>query len=335
MTAALQKRGMTHENIRYVVNGLIETSLRGNDSHGIRLFPIYLSELDGGRSRINANIRFESQSKAVTIIDADHALGLVVGMVAAKEVIQLCKSYGVGAVAVKNSNHFGAASYYTLEIARNDLIGISFSNSDALVTPFNGIEAFFGSNPLSLAAPAEKDELFCIDMATSQVSYSKVKYYWENGLLPETGWAIDDKGEDIAESNRKPVALLPMGGYKGQCLAMLVEVLCTLLTGTPLDHELTHLYSQPFHEARQVGHFFIALDIASFQNIAIFKQRLSKLMNLTRTQVSKPGTSIISPGDLERDTEKHRSVYGIPLSNWEFEQFQQIAEDVCLPLLVN
>lgn len=332
MTAALQKREMLQEHIGYVVKGLVEASLRGIDTHGVRLFPTYLRELDGGRSLVRPEVYVESTGKAVATVDANHALGLVAGMIATKEAIQLCKAHGVGAVAVRNSNHFGAASYYTLEIAKYNLVGMSFSNSDALVAPFNGRSPLFGTNPLSLAAPGEKDEVFCVDMATSQVSYSKVKRCWENGTRLEVGWAIDDQGEDVARSGREPVTLAPLGGYKGQCLAMLVEILCALLTGAPLACELAHFYSEPFHKPHQVGHFFIALDIALFQNVLVFKQRLSQLMSLTRSQKPMNGISVFAPGDIERDSAMQRRVNGIPLEDWEFHQFQRLAEEVNLPL---
>src|SRR5262249_61634872 len=168
--------------------------------------------------------------------------------------------------SVANSNHFAAASVYTLEMARQGVLGLAFTNSDALVAPSGGRHPLFGTNPLSLAVAGADGELFCVDMATSQVAYSKVKSHRERGLPLEPGWALTPEGEDAAsaESGGEIGALQPLGGYKGHGLGMLVEVLCALLAGMPLDHELSHLYAPPYDTPRQVAHLFLAFDLAAF-----------------------------------------------------------------------
>jgi len=171
----------------------------------------------------------------------------------------------VGAVSVANSNHFGAASVYTLEMARQGPWGSPSTNSDALVAPAGGRHPLFGTNPLSLAVAGADGELFCVDMATSQVAYSKVKSHRERGLPLEPGWALTPEGRDAAIADATEIgALQPLGGYKGQCLGMIVEILCTLLAGMPFDHELTHLYAPPYDAPRQVAHLFLAFDLAAF-----------------------------------------------------------------------
>lgn len=329
MTAALLERGVSEEHAGYVVDGLIEASLRGVDTHGVRLFRTYLAELDGGRSQARPEMRWLPGSQAARVLDAGHALGMVAGRVAAAEAVRLAREYGVGAVSVRNSNHFGPASCYTLEMARQGAIGFSFTNSDALVAPFNGVAPLFGTNPLSLAARGEGDDLFCADLATSQVSYSRVKQYRERGEPLAPGWAVTAGGRDVADAtaaDSEVAALQPLGGHKGQCLGMAVEILCALLAGMPFDHELTHLYIEPFDEPRRVAHLFLALDLGAFGDAAAFQARLSALLAQVRAQPAVPGERVVAPGDLENESAAARRAAGIPLTDSESAWFDSLSE---------
>jgi len=316
MSEALRRRGVSPDHAGYVVDGLLLASLRGIDTHGVRLFPTYLAELDGGRSVARPRLRWRGRKSASRVLDAGRALGLVAGRVAVDEAVRLARDHGVGVVAVANSNHFGAASCYTLEMARRNMVGLAFSNSDALVAPHHGRRPFFGTNPLSVAVRGKGDELFCADLATSQVSYSRVKHRLRQSLPLEPGWAVAPAGEDAAElpAGAPIAALKPLGGHKGQCLGMAVEILCSLLTGMPLDHELAHLFSPPFDEPRRVSHLFIALEIAAFTGPAAFRSRLSQWLGAVRRQQALGAERVLVPGDLEAASARRRA-RSIPLAD--------------------
>lgn len=320
MADALLRRGLSEEHTAYVVDGLLEASLRGIDTHGVRLFPTYVSELDGGRSKARPELRWLGDGRAARVLDAGHALGLVAGRVACAEAVRLARHFGVGAVAVRGSNHFGAASVYTLEMARQGMVGLSCTNSDALVAPHNGLHPLFGTNPLSLAARGRGEDLFCADFATSQVSYSKVKHHLDQGLALEPGWAVAAEGD-----GGEVAALKPLAGHKGQCLAMMVEILCALLAGGPLDNELSHLYAPPFDEPRRVSHFFLALDVGAFREPATFQEDLSRLSGVVRDQPGAAGAKVVVPGDPEQETAAGRRRRGIPLEDEEWRLFESFA----------
>jgi LDH2 family malate/lactate/ureidoglycolate dehydrogenase len=314
MRSALARRGLSDEHAGWVAGGLLEASLRGVDTHGVRLFPTYLNELDGGRSRARPEMRWLGEARAARVLDAGHALGLVAGRTACAEAVRLAKESGVGAVAVRNSNHFGAASVYTLEMARHGALGMSFTNSDALVAPFHGLTPLFGTNPISLAVEAEGGDLFCADFATSQVSYSKVKHYRAQGLPVDPAWTVGD-------------ALLPLGagsGHKGHCLGMMVEILCALLAGMPLDHELSHLYAPPYDEPRRVAHLFLAFDLGAFREPGEFRADLGRLMGIVREQPAAGDEAVKVPGDPEAEAMAERFREGIPLTDEEAAFFDQL-----------
>ena len=323
MGEALRRRGLTDEHTGYVVDGLIEASLRGIDTHGVRLFPTYLAELDGGRSRARPELSWSGDRPAARVLDAGGALGLVAGRVACAEATRLARRNGAGTVSVRNSNHFGAASVYTLAMARDGVLGMSFTNSDALVAPYNGVRPLFGTNPLSLAVHGEGDDLFCADLATSQVSYSKVKHHRAQGIPLDAGWAVTADGGDAAPDG-EAVALKPLGGHKGHCLGMMVEILSSLLSGMPLDHELSHLYGEPYDEPRRVGHFFLALDPGAFLDPEAFRRSLSRLMGCVREQPAVGGERVIVPGDLEDESTAARRSAGIPLTAEEAVFFDRL-----------
>jgi LDH2 family malate/lactate/ureidoglycolate dehydrogenase len=332
MAVALASRGLSEEHIGFVVDGLLEASLRGIDTHGVRLFPTYLAELDGGRSRARPVLAWSGSRPAARVLDAGGALGLVAGRIACAEAVRLARQHGVGAVSVRESNHFGAASVYTLAMAREGVLGLSFTNSDALVAPFHGVRPLFGTNPLSMAVGGLGDDLFCADLATSQVSYSKVKHRREQGLALEPGWAVAADGGDAAAQGEdtEVAALKPLGGHKGHCLNMIVEILCALLAGTPLDHELSHLYVEPYDEPRRVAHLFLALDAAAFLDPEVFRSSLSRLMATVREQPGTAGERVIVPGDLETESAAARRTEGIPLTDDEAAFFARLEREAAV-----
>jgi len=323
MNRILRRRGLSERHAADVADGLLRASLRGIDTHGVNLFPLYVRELEGGRAAAKPALTFAPAGKAARLLDAGGALGVVAGMEAARAAVELARDNGVAGVAVANSNHFAAASIYTLAIADRQMIGLSFSNSDALVAPFNGHRPFFGTNPLSFAAPCDGTEPFCIDMATSQVAYSKVRRLRDEGGQLEPGWALDSTGRDAAEAEGDWTfqAMQPLGGYKGQCLNMLVLTLCALLTEMPFDHELSHLYAPPYDAPRRVSHFLMAVDIAAFVAPERFRQRLDGLLTALRGQSPIGAEPVIAPGDKERRAAAERLAAGVPVPDSMVEAF--------------
>ena len=252
------------------------------------------------------------ERSAARTLDAGNALGLVAGRVAADEAVRIARELGVGAVSVRNSNRFGAASVYTLAMARQGVLGLAFTNSDALVAPHGGTRALFGTNPIAMAVQGAGDDLFCADFATSRL-VSKVRHHRAQGLPVEPGWVVE--GEEIV--------LKPLGGHKGQCLGMMVEILCALLAGMPLDAELSHL-TRPPRRARRVAHLFIALEVSAFRAPAAFREDLSRLLGEVRAApaaLAADGARVVAPGDLETAAAGERLREGIPLTDEEWSFF--------------
>ncbi|ACY18632.1 Ldh family oxidoreductase [Haliangium ochraceum] len=324
VTQVLVRNGLSESDARSVANGLVETSLRGVDTHGLRLLPLYVKELEGGRSNARPQFRFEATRASVVKMDADAALGIMAGFAGADKAVEVARKSGVGVVSVANSNHFGAAALYGLRIARQGFIGIALTHAAARVAPFGGRTQLFGTDPICFTAPRKDGHPFCLDMATSQISYSKVKHHRLRGETLEPGWAVDDHGEPTVEPDSVS-ALSPVGGYKGQGLSMMVQVLCALLADMPLDWELSHLDSGGFSEPRKISHFFMAIDFSAFTNVERFLSQMGILVDTVRDSAARAGGAVAVAGDIEERRKEERLRTGIPLSAAEFDSLLAVA----------
>src|SRR3989338_6765751 len=281
--SVLLKAGVLSDVAEYVAEGLVQTSLRGVDSHGIRLLPHYLNGVKGRRINPIPNYKFTRTAPSTGLFDADHTFGHAAGMEAAKKAIELANEAGTGHIAVYNSTHFGAAAYYALEIARNDMIGMSFTNTDALVKTYAGRRPFLGNNPICFTAPCKGEETFCLDMATSVVTFNKIRQLREEKIKAPAGVGADAKGIETQDPE-KITMLMPIGGYKGYGLSMVVEILCSLLSGMPYGPHIPKMFEAPMAQRRFLGHFIIAIKIDCFQDVRIFKKRLSLMMKELRSE---------------------------------------------------
>lgn len=320
-----RRHGLSEEHAGWVADALVDTSLMGIDTHGLRLMPLYVRELVEGRSKTQPFFSITFPRDALARMDAGDALGIVAGRRAAVIAVELARACGIGIVSVCNSNHFGAASIYGRAIARSGMIGIVMTSAAARTAPFNGAAPVFGTNPICFVAPADADDYFSLDMATSQISYSRIKALKSAGLPIPTTWAVDRSGA-FAECAERVSALAPLGGYKGQGLAMMVEVLCGILGDMPMDHELEHFDTGPFDRGRRIAHFLLAIDIGCCVDLVRFRKRLTALVSAVRSVSAKPHQKILVPGDPERVAWLERSRLGIPVTEDEYAALTALAE---------
>jgi len=326
-TQVFKKIGVPVSIYRPVIDGLIETSLRGVDSHGIRLMPHYVKGCLNGRINIKPKFKFKKTSFSTAIMDADHSLGIAAGRAGMEKAIKMAKKSGIAAVAVKNSSHFGAAAIYSLMAANSNMIGLSFTNVEALVLPYGSKKPFVGTNPICFAAPIDGEDPFCLDMATPIITLNKLMMYKTQNKELEDNWAADEEGV-ITKNSAKAKFLLPIGGYKGYGLGLMIEILCGLLTGMNFGPHITPMYPLT-KDKRKLGQFFIAINISKFENIKIFKKRMKELVNELRSlPISKGFEKVKVAGDPEKEFYKIRLKTGIPILKQEFLNFIEIAREL-------
>tara|TARA_X000000368_G_scaffold419094_1_gene422422 strand:+ start:1258 stop:2298 length:1041 start_codon:yes stop_codon:yes gene_type:complete len=316
----------------YAARGILHTSLRGVDTHGLRLLHHYVQGMKEGRINKKPNIKFTSNSIATSIMDADHSLGYSAGMIAMKKAIEIAKQFGIAAVSVKNSSHCGALSYYCEEAAKNDMIGMAFTHATSKLKTPNSKKEFFGTNPICFCAPMENNKSVCFDSAQSFISFHEVLDSRVERRELKKNIAADEHG-NLTDNPNQATQLIPIGDYKGFGYAMLVDILCGLLTGMNTGDKVTKMYA-PMNEKRFLGQFFMAIKIDVFEDINLFKKRLSNLCNRIHKLPSKDG-KIYIPGEKELEIYNYRIVNGIPLSQSDFEKINMLQEEFNIENIIN
>jgi LDH2 family malate/lactate/ureidoglycolate dehydrogenase len=328
----LKKAGAQDFCAKEVAEGLSATSLKGIDSHGVKLIHHYVKALKSGRINKKPNFSFEAKSASAFVMDGDHAYGHSSGAYAMNKAIKVAKDYGICAIAVKNSSHFGAAGYFSLKAANQGCIGLSFTHADSLMKVFNGKKPYFGTNPISFCAPMKGEEPLYLDMATTNVSWNKVMNFKNFGRELAPGWVVDKDGIDTTDA-KAAVCLNPFGGYKGFGLGMMVEILCSLLTGMPFGNNISNMYKDDIKEKRFLGQFYIAINIESFSDPEDFKVKLTQMANEVRS-FEGVNDEVMVPGDPQKIETKKRLKAGIPIPSFVYKELLDLSNEFNEPLVV-
>ena len=314
--AAFEKLGVPKDDAQIAAETLVAADLRGVDTHGvIRFSPHawYVKWLSEGSMTAKPNIRAISETPSTALLDGDRGMGMVIGHRAMELAIDKAKSCGIGMAGVRNSRHYGMSAQYAMQALPHDMIGIAMTNAGRQVVPTFGREARFGTNPMCFAVPADKELPFVLDMATTTAAAGKLELAARLEKSIPTGWALDEKAQAtqdprVAQQARR---LLPLGGsrdngsHKGYGLAVLVEILCGVLTGT-----VTALNAD--QDPR--GHFFGAIRVDAFRPVAEFKQDMDRLIReLKSTPPIEGQKRVYVAGEIEFETAEERAERGIPL----------------------
>jgi ureidoglycolate dehydrogenase (NAD+) len=317
--------GVEETSARLTARGIWFASLRGIDSHGLRLLPHYVQAVQQGRINPRPAFRFEQTSPSTGRLDADHGFGHAAGMHAMRRAIALARDAGSGHVAVRNSSHCGAMAYFALEACQEDMIGAAYTHATPKMRTPNAAATFFGTNPICLAAPMASEGPFCYDGATTLMSANKIRVYAEQGLALPPACGADGEGNETT-APAQVVQLLPMGDYKGFGLAMTVEILCGLLSGMPAGDRVSDMFNDPLSEKRWLGQFYSALRIDLFEDPARFRARLQELADRIRRQPRRdPATPVQVPGDPEKACQADRQAHGIPITGKDRERLDALA----------
>jgi LDH2 family malate/lactate/ureidoglycolate dehydrogenase len=238
-------------------------TLHGSDAHGAVQMPLYVAGLLDGTINSQPNITLSGHLPCCKVMDADHALGLVVGQKAIDAAIDMAKTYGMGAVAVRRSSHNGTAGYYSERASEHGLIGMSFTNAMPAIAPTGSAEALLGTNPIGAAFPLPGRDPIVLDMATSIVARSRIRAMQALGKpLPE-GWAIDAEGRPTTDpAVAVEGSVLPIGGPKGYALALMIELLCSALSDAEPGFQVT--YENMVKRPSNIAQFYLAMNPEGF-----------------------------------------------------------------------
>ncbi len=326
------------DHARLAADVLIAADLRAIDSHGVARLKTYVELFEAGRMNPRPAPRVIRETPSTATVDGDNGLGFVVSDFAMKIALEKAAAHGSGWVSVCNTNHFGIAGWYATQALARDMIGVAMTNSTKLVAPLWGAERMLGTNPIAVAVPTGAEPAMVLDMATCAAAFGKVEIAKRVRAAIPTGWAIGKDGRDTNDPQGMidGGALLPLGsdrehgGHKGYGLALVVDVLCAVLSGAnwgPFCPPFTLRLDPPKRSVgKGIGHCFGALRVDGFIEVDEFKRQMDDLIRTMRGTQPAPGTSgPLIPGDPERAAEAVRASSGIPLVGAVVEDLQDVA----------
>src|SRR5712664_4365038 len=223
LVSVLRAWGMSDAQAETTAEMMLETDLRGVDSHGISMLPTYDREFRAGRLNMRPVFKTVREAPSLALIDADASLGHPVSVHAMNLAVDKCRATGVAVVSVFNSHHFGAAGCYARIAAERGVIGmVTASTRGVSMVPTFGAEPVMGTNPLAFAAPAKRNPPFQLDMATTTVAAGKVKVYKLNHKPLPPGWVVDADGKTVTNEtdafsyvfDKKEGGITPLGGTR-------------------------------------------------------------------------------------------------------------------------
>lgn len=306
---------------------MMHGSRHGVDSHGVRLLDHYVASLAGGRVKGAPDLRFVGEAGAALTLDAGDGHGALAAYRAMDKAMEMAETAGIGAVAIRNSSHFGPAGAFALAAAERGYIGLAFCNSDSLMRLHDGAERFHGTNPIAAAAPTPGGKPWLLDMATSAVPYNRVLLYRALGreLPPEA--ASDGNGVDTLDPALAEM-LAPVGGlfgFKGAGIAGLVEILSSVVSGAKISFDIVPMADMTAMEPRNVGAFVLALRPTAFVPQPLYDAAMARYLDRLRTSRPVAGGEVLAPGDREWREAARRERDGIPIDPTTAAAFTAIA----------
>jgi LDH2 family malate/lactate/ureidoglycolate dehydrogenase len=305
--------GLPDEHAALVADTLVRADMWGHSSHGVMRAPWYLDRVRHGVMQpVTAAARIVDAG-AVAVVDGREGVGQVIARDAMLDAVARAKRHGVGVVSVRNSNHHGALGYFTRLAAQAGCIGMLAANGGPAMAPWGGKRMAVGTNPWSIAAPAGRHAPMMLDITNTVVARGKIFLARQKGVAIPDSWAMDADGNPTTD----PVAalagvILPMAGHKGYAIALMMDVLAGVLSGSGMLTEVNSPYKTD--KPSRSGHFFLALDIQAFGPLAAFEARIERMIAEVKAVPLAPGfDEILYPGELEARNEARSARDGLDL----------------------
>lgn len=328
MVAVFTKIGVPIEDARICSEVLIASDLKGIESHGIGRLKMYYDRIKLGIQEPQTKIDVIRDRAAVAVWDGNHGMGHVVGTKAMQTAIQKASQFGLGAVAVRNSTHYGICGYYAEMATKQGMLGLTFTNARPSICPTHGSSPLLGTNPICFGAPTDLDYPFLYDAATSISQRGKIEQLDREEKATPEGWAIDKDGNYCTDTKQllkdlvsQTAAMLPIGGmdelsgsHKGYGLATMVEILCAALQDGSYTNDLLGQDANGKPAPYKLGHFFMAINIDFFIELDRFKAIAGQICRDLQNSAKLPGQDRIwVAGEKEYDKELDIRTNGVPI----------------------
>jgi LDH2 family malate/lactate/ureidoglycolate dehydrogenase len=304
---AFVAQGVPPFDASLLADSLVQADLWGHQSHGVLRAPWYMARLKSGVMTAKTEPTMLVDAGAIALIDGLDGIGQVLTARAAKEAVARAKAHGIGAVGVRNSNHFGTAMYYTRMAANEGCVAFLSTNASPAMAPWGGRKKTVGTNPWSIAAPGGRHAPLMLDIANTSAARGKIYLAKQKGQSIPPNWAMTADGAPTTDPAEAIAGIiLPMAEHKGYAIAVMMDVLSGLLTGSSFGASVNGPYVADMPSG--CGHLMIALNVAAYQTMPEFETRVEKLITELKSVPRAQGfEEVFYPGEIEaRNDMKYR-----------------------------
>ena len=327
----LRAVGVPGKDAELVADSLVQADLWGHGSHGVMRLPWYVERIRSGAMAPVTEPEWVSDAGAVAVLDGRDGVGQVLAASAAREAIGRAREHGIAAVGVRNSNHFGTAAYFTRMAPPEGCIALLTTNASPAMAPWGGRVKAVGTNPWSVAAPAGRHGVVVMDIANTAVARGKVYLARQRGEQIPEGWAVTAEGAATTDPSEAIAgAILPMAGHKGYAIALMMDVLSGVLTGSGFGSGI----GGPYEAKRRsrAGHLCVALHVEAFLPRAEFDSRMEELIaELTSAPRAAGVEEILYPGAPEARNDERRRREGLELAERTLDDLERLARETGTP----
>ncbi len=324
-THILTAGGMPEPEARLVADSLAVSDGWGHPSHGMLRLSWYVARLQSGVMSPVTAPEFIVDAGAIAVLDGRDGVGQIVTDIACRDAVARAKQHGIGLVAVRNSNHFGTAAYWTRRMADAGCVGLLTTNGSPAMAPWGGLEKTVGANPWSIATPGGSYGTVVLDIANTGVARGKIYSALQKGLPIPIEWAITKDGAPTTDPQEAiDGILLPMAGHKGYGISFMMDVLSGVLTGSGIATEIAGPYVP---DARsRCGHLAIAIDIDALVGSEQFDARIDELIATTKSVPLAQGVEeVFYPGEIENRAGARAADEGIWLPDKTIDELKELA----------
>ncbi len=316
--------GVSPEDAEIFAHALVDADIHGIGTHGLSRLNIYLQRIDKGLIAPKAELIVDRDGGSILALDAGNGLGQVQATKAFEMLKPIARRNGIAAATIRNSQHFGALSYFCNLAASEGMILLAMTGGEPAMSPAGSFEPFFGTNPIAASFPTGKGFPIKIDMATSIVARGNIiAASKKKEAIPE-GWALDPQGNATTDAQQALLGtVLTMAGHKGYALALMIEVFSSVLSGAAIGPGIGSMYKD-LERKQDVGHFFCLLNIEAFLDLAEFKRRIDETIDRIKGSKRRPGVEeIFVPGERSARKAAANRASGISITDETLGELQQ------------
>lgn len=327
--------GLPPDDAATVARLMAQADLQGSDGHGVIRIPQYVRRILAGGVNTTPTIRVKEERLATALLDGDNGMGHLVMQRAADMAIEKARRCGIAWVGSQFSNHAGPASLYARMPLAHDMIGLYFAVGNANhLPPWGGLDMLLSTNPIAVAIPTQDETPIVLDMATTVAAYGKVKAKAQRGEMMPEGWMIDRQGQPLLDPKRSEEGfLMPIGGYKGYGLSLIVGLLAGTLNGAAMGKAVID-FNKDDTSVTNTGQAIAVIDPSAFGDIGEFKARVDTLVRELRASDRMPGVDRIwLPGEQSEAKRQDYTAHGIPIAPALTQQLNQVADNLRVPRL--